>query len=82
MGLATLVAIPALQNSGFERWVRASFLAHALVTPFITVVYFYPTFSEALPMLGFPWALTAPLFMILLALILRRKQKGNDTDNG
>lgn len=79
MGLATLVAIPALENSGFERWVRASFLAHALVTPLITVVYFYPTFSEGLLLLGFPWAITAPLFMILLALNLRRKQKGNDT---
>ena len=79
MGLATLVAIPALENSGFERWVRASFFAHALVTPLITVVYFYPTFSEALLVLGFPWAVTAPLFMILLALNLRRKQKGDDT---
>jgi len=73
MGLATLVAIPALENSGFERWVKASFLAHALVTPLITIVYFHPTFSEVLLMLGFPWAVTAPLFMILLALNLRRK---------
>ena len=81
MGLATLVAIPALDSSGFERWVKASFLAHALVTPLIAVVYFYPTFSEALLMLGFPWAITAPLFMILLALNLRGIQSGNDTAN-
>ena len=79
MGLATLVAIPALDKSGFERWVRASFLAHALVTPLITVVYFYPTYSEALLLLGFPWAITGPVFMVLLALNLRRKQKDNDT---
>jgi hypothetical protein len=79
MGLATLVAIPALDTNGFERWVRASFLAHALVTPLITVVYFYPTYSEALLMLGFPWAITAPLFMILLALNLRHKEKVKDT---
>jgi len=79
MGLATLVAIPALDTSGFERWVRASFLAHALVTPLITVVYFYPTYSEALLLLGFPWAITGPVFMVLLALNLRRKQKDNDT---
>ncbi|MGD8588423.1 MAG: hypothetical protein PVG22_06280 [Chromatiales bacterium] len=32
-------------------------------------------------MLGFPWAITAPLFMLLLALALRRKQQGNVTDN-
>ena len=81
MGLATLVAIPALENSGFERWVRASFLAHALVTPFIAVVYFYPTYSETLLLLGFPWAITAPLFMILLALNLRSKQVGGDAEN-
>ena len=73
MGLATLIAIPALDRRGFEGKVRASFIAHALVTPFITIVYFYPTFSEALLMLGFAWAITAPLFMIMFALHLRRK---------
>ena len=71
MGLATLLATPALGRAGFERWVRMSFLAHASVTPLITVVYFYPTYSEALLFLGFPWAITAPLFMIMLALKLR-----------
>lgn len=78
MGLATLVAVPALDNTGFERWVRLSFLAHAMVTPLITIVYFYPTFSESLLMLGLAWAITAPLFMIMLAVYLRRKQDGED----
>jgi hypothetical protein len=32
---------------------------HALVTPLIAVVYFYPTFSPQLLFLGFPWAITA-----------------------
>jgi hypothetical protein len=73
MGLATLLAVPALGNSGFERRVRMSFLAHALVTPLITIVYFYPTFSQELLLLGFPWAITAPLFMIMLAIMLRRR---------
>ena len=73
MGLATLVAIPALDNTGFERWVRISFIANAVVTPLITIVYFYPTYSEKLLFLGFPWAITAPLFMLLLALMLRNK---------
>jgi hypothetical protein len=77
MGLATLVAIPALDNTGFERWVRISFIAHALVTPLITIVYFYPTYSEKLLFLGFPWAITAPLFMLLLALMLRRRGQVN-----
>lgn len=74
MGFAALIAVPALEETGFERRVRASFLAHALVTPLIAVVYFYPTFSEALLMLGLPWAITAPLFMIMLSLALRRRQ--------
>ena len=73
MGLATLMAIPALGDSGFERWVKRSFLAHGLVTPLIAFVYFYPTFSETLLLIGFPWAITAPLFMALLAIMLRRR---------
>mgnify|MGYP000567875280 CR=1 FL=1 len=73
MGLAVLFAIPALGRSGFERWVRLSFIAHVLVTPLITIVYFYPEFSVKLLFLGFPWAVTAPLFMLLLAIALRRR---------
>jgi heme/copper-type cytochrome/quinol oxidase subunit 4 len=75
MGIATLLSIPALTNGGFERWVRISFIAHALVTPLIAVVYFYPTYSEGLLLLGFPWAITAPIFMLLLAIMLRRKSR-------
>jgi hypothetical protein len=74
MGLATLVAIPALSDRGFERWVRRSFIAHALVTPLIGFVYFYPTFSQRLLLVGFPWGVTAPLFMLLLAIHLRRER--------
>ena len=73
MGLAALIAMPALENSGFERRVRWSFAAHALVTPLIAFVYFYPGFSNTLLLLGSPWAITAPLFMTLLALALRRR---------
>jgi hypothetical protein len=58
MGLATLVAIPALGNTGVESWVRRSFIANALVTPLISIVYFYPTFSESccfsVPSIGAP----------------------------
>ena len=74
IGVATLVAIPALRNVGFERWVRLSFIAHALVTPLISVVYCYPTFSTELLFLGFPWATTAPLFMLMLAVTLRGRR--------
>lgn len=75
MGLATLVAVPALSRTGFEKWVRMSFVANALVTPLISVVYFYPTYSQDLLFLGFPWAITAPLFMVMLAIMLRARHR-------
>jgi heme/copper-type cytochrome/quinol oxidase subunit 4 len=77
MGLATLFAIPALRKQGFERWVRRSFVAHVLVTPLIGIVYFYPAYSQNLLFLGFPWAITAPLFMVLLAIMLRNRRVMN-----
>jgi uncharacterized protein (TIGR03382 family) len=73
MGLAGLAAVPAVANVGFERWVRWSLIANALVTPLISIVYFYPTYSSNLLFLGFPWAVTAPLFMLMLAIMLRRR---------
>ena len=74
MGFATFVVIPALSNGGFERWVRFSLIANALVTPLICIVYFYPTYSTKLLFLGFPWGITAPLFMLMVAIMLRRRQ--------
>ena len=73
MGLACLLALPAVNNHGFERWVRRSLIAHALVTPLIATVYFYPTFSVRLLFLGFPWAITGPLFMLMVAIMIRRR---------
>jgi hypothetical protein len=73
MGLACLFAVPAVDRTGFERWVRISLIANALVTPLIAVVYFYPAFSTKLLFLGFPWGITAPLCMLMLALMLRRR---------
>lgn len=75
MGLATLVAIPVFEKRGFQKWVRLSFIANALVTPLITVVYFYPVYSYKLLLLGFPWAITAPLFMLLLAIMFKRNDR-------
>ncbi len=72
MGLAMLIAIPVFEKRGFERWVRLSFLADALMTPLIAVVYFYPHYSNNLLLLGFPWCITAPLSMLLLALMFRK----------
>lgn len=74
MGIACLLAVPAVSGVGFERWVRFSLLANALVTPLIAIVYFNPTFSTALLFLGFPWGITAPLFMLMLAIMLRKRR--------
>ena len=73
MGLATLIAIPVFEKHGFEKWVRISFLANALATPLIAIVYFYPNFSANLLLLGLPWGFTAPLSMLMLALMFRRE---------
>lgn len=73
MGLANIIAVPALEKTGFQKWVRISFVANGIVTPLIAFVYFYPDYSEKLLMLGYPWALTAPLSMLMLALRFRKR---------
>jgi hypothetical protein len=73
MGFATLFAIPVFKKQGFEKWIRYSFFIHGFITtPLIAFVYFYPTYSEKLLLLGFPWAITAPLAMLLLAIWLKK----------
>ena len=71
MGLTALLIMPALRNSGVERRVRVACVAHVVATALAGIVYFYPTYSYKLLMLGFPWGITAPLFMLLLAVALR-----------
>ena len=77
MGLATLFAIPIFNRSGFQKWVKRAFIANALVTPLISIVYFYPDYSFDLLILGFPWIVTAPLFMLLLAVLFRKITASN-----
>ena len=75
MGLATLFAIPIFEKHGLQRWVRFFFLLNALVTPLIAFVYFYPNFSDKLLLIGIPWGITAPVSMLLLAIMLRKKSE-------
>ena len=75
MGLAMLFASIAFERTGFQKWVRISFLANALVTPLIAFVYFYPAFSEKLLLLALPWTITAPTAMLLLAIMFRKNGK-------
>ena len=72
MGLATLFAIPVFEKRGLQKWIRKVFLLHALVTPLILLVYFYPHFSERLLLIAIPWSLTAPLSMLLLAFYFKK----------
>jgi hypothetical protein len=73
MGLTTLMVIPSLRNTGVERLVRIACTANVVATILAGVVYFYPTYSYKLLLLGFPWGFTAPLFMLLLGIALRRR---------
>ena len=72
MGFATLFAVPIFEKQGFQRWVRYSFLVHSLVTPLIVFVYFYPNFSEKLLLIAIPWSITAPVSMLLLAIMFKK----------
>jgi hypothetical protein len=80
MGLATLFAVPVFKKYGFQKWVRYCFLANALVTPLIAIVYFYPEFSEKLLLIAIPWSITAPLSMLLLAIMFKKELKSNDSN--
>jgi len=75
LNLATLFAFPVFEKRGLENWVKRFFLANALTTPLFTIVYFYPTYSVPLLLLGgIPWAITVPACLLLLALFFRRKR--------
>jgi len=54
MGFATLFAVPVFKKQGFQKPFRYCFLVHALVTPLIAFVYFYPSFSDTLLLIGIP----------------------------
>lgn len=76
MGLAALLIIPALHDVREERRVRLACMAHVAATGLAGVVYFYPNYSTSVLLLGFPWAITAPLFMgLLAAALLARSEK-------
>lgn len=75
MGIATLLAAPVFRSKGIELWAKRFFIANAIMTPIIGYVYFYPTFSSSLLMIGLPWAITAPGSILLLALYFRKKMK-------
>lgn len=74
MGFAALFAVPVFEKHGFQSVVRYSFIAHALVTPLIAFVYFYPNFSDQMLLIGLPWGITAPVSMLMLAIMFKKGQ--------
>lgn len=73
MGIATLLAVPVFEKIGLQRWVRGFFLANAFMTPVIATIYFYPVFSSALLLIGFPWVITCSGSLLLLALYFKKQ---------
>ncbi|MGN6476498.1 MAG: hypothetical protein ACTHKV_04680 [Flavipsychrobacter sp.] len=73
MGIATLFAAGALTNLGRGKRVRYFFIAHGIMVPVISVVYFYPQFSIPLLLLGTPWLVTAAGSMLALALWFKKE---------
>lgn len=73
MGLVTVFLIPVFEKHGFEKKVRTWLLAHFLTTPIIGFVYFYWNFSSQLLFIGFIWGITAPGFILMLALHFRQR---------
>ena len=74
MGLATSALVPVFEKKGFQKWIRISLLANGLVTPLIAIVYFYPSSSANLLLLGLPWGITAPASMLLLAIFFKKQK--------
>jgi hypothetical protein len=75
MGLAALFAANACRTSPATHGLRLALWAHAATTPLICVVYFYPVYSTRLLLLGFPWAITAPAFMFMLARAMHHEAR-------
>ena len=80
MGLATLCGSAVFRWRGIEGWSKGFFLANALMTPVVALVYFYPTFSVALLMLASPWIVTASASMLCLFFYLRNPENEVDHD--
>ena len=72
MGLAYCFLIPALKHQEKTYGIRTFVIAHALMTPVIAFVYFYPHFSIPLLFLGSPWMVTAGGSLWLLSVFFKR----------
>lgn len=67
MGITALFLVTAFSGIKFSRRPRLWFLLHALATPVIALVYFFPAFSTPLLMLGSVWSVTSVSSLFSLA---------------
>ena len=77
MGFTTLFAAQVLRKKGFQKSVRICFLANSIATILIVFVYFYPNFSQNFLFIAIPWAITAPLSMLMLALMFKNNEEAH-----
>lgn len=76
MSLSTLMAFPVFARQGLEKWVRWFFLANGLIIPLFSIAYFYPGYSVPQLLFGLPWGITVPGLLLVLAMLFRRKWRG------
>jgi hypothetical protein len=82
MGFATLFGSFVFRNGGVDKWAKGFFIGNAVMTPVIALVYFYPTFSISLLILGALWLVTAAGSMFCLALYFKNAQLPQTSDEG
>jgi len=80
MGFATLFGSFVFRSGGVDKWTKGFFIGNAVMTPVIALVYFYPTFSISLLILGAPWLVTAAGSMFCLALYFKNAQLPQTSD--
>lgn len=74
MGFATLFGSFVFRKRAVDKWAKRFFVGNAVMTPVIALVYFYPTYSISLLILGSPWLVTAAGSMFCLAMYFKNAQ--------
>ncbi len=72
MGLSTLFAAFLFKKDGPEVWLRRFLIANGIMVPVISLVYFYPHFSNRLLLIGSPWLITVMGSLLLLAKFFKK----------
>ncbi|HVX50794.1 MAG TPA: hypothetical protein VHB48_11590 [Chitinophagaceae bacterium] len=72
MGIAAFFMAQLFGKHGLQMWLRNVLLLHALTTPLVVLVYFYPVFSIPLLLLASPWSITSVASLILLSLYFKK----------